>query len=243
MTGSATAFGSGYSIGDELTSLHLKPQDDYNYFKGLSTFDSDNPVGQDLWEDINPACFAPTQVCVSFKRPVTEDTTVDAYVRVKGIDQFGYPATELLWLHAVNLPDPTPLGAVLWARVGTKRCYTRIESMLVETTSANLTETTYRIGIGRSRLAAQGNLDNSYRLPTPLRLRHKLEVTSYLVVMNYVEHSLPQTLTEQRMWVNPSGIVKVDRPNNAVEVVISDDLQKHFSLILNRPVFLAQQQE
>jgi hypothetical protein len=128
--------------------------------------------------------FAPRPICLSLepgKESLDKPHRLSAYF-LKGDDnflprdQFGYPATEVLYMTATGHEDEKAVTDT-YSRVGTRKVYTTYEHIAVydlptAQSSLDTTKSVYQIGFGRSfgdAAEPPARPDKAYNLPLPRR--------------------------------------------------------------------------
>lgn len=178
----------------------MKPAGSPTYFVETTDF-SATPETQVLWGAAADIWFAPTQVLAT----VNLGTGAKALVlEVTGKDQFGYPVDETL--------EITSTGTAIFS-IGTKRCYTYIDTMTVVSSTNISISDTFAFGVGSDD-------DDKYRVPVPARIR---DVSEFLGI---------QDVTEGEFYTSTS--VTVDAENQAVEIDLGTNpsAEKHLAVIL-----------
>ena len=208
--------------GAERISLHVKPVDNYVYFKGTTNF-STTPLSDDLWEGVGAVWFSPTQICLTLiPSPVTGGNN-KLTVRVTGVDQFGFPASEVMTLTSVGV---VPLGgSTVTSRQGSKRCYCSITAIQVVAVEGIDEHMRYRIGIGRTKKDVQDPPPlpfNSYRIPIQKRLRERVE-------LNLVQNIF-RTHEDDKLWFEHI-VSDLDLGSSTVQIILNDKKEKHFAVV------------
>lgn len=196
--------------------LSFKPLDNYTYFHGESNL-LGAPVGLKMCG--RNYKFSPKQVTLSLI-PNGLGSDRELSVRVSGVDQFGFLASEIITLRTDK--DTA-------SRQGTRKCYSGYYDIVLVSASGTQSTDKYAIGYGRSiddAASPPPRPDNSIRVPLPVRVRSSSAV-----------HGVHLSLAGKSY---PAGDFSVDVAAQSVEVVLDQtDDEVHAVVVLNPAYALA----